>query len=154
MLSQKEKIEIKWTNSVNRESATIKNVQDANLYKGLLGRTLSQYAQQLEDKLKDFEDIYGARSSEKILKRIVHELSEFYENKLTLNLNFDNYKEHPAYFLSFFDVLSINDKNFVQLTKYSTPLISEYLFYTKANKLSVTNAKDLVEKAKIYTFDK
>jgi hypothetical protein len=145
-------IEAKWNSGQGRESATIKAVQAANLYKNSLSRTLLDETKLNFEVLDQFKNIYGIEEkSEKILKRIVHELADFSKNIQTINLNFDNFKEHPGYKLGFFEV---KDEYRIEFSKEAKTLVSEYIRSTTRNHEAVNEAKSLIDKTKIYTFDK
>lgn len=144
-------IETKWNNSQSREAATIKAVQTANLYKNQLSRTLFDESQTNLDVLDQFKNIYGIEEkSEKILKRIVHELADFSKYIQTINLNFDNFKEHPGYKLGLFEV---KDEYRIEFSKEAKTLISEYIHSTTRNHESVAEAESLIKKTEIYTFN-
>lgn len=143
------KISYKWNANQEREIKTTKYLNEAFRTKNELKRFFILQAHDNKEVLEQFREEYGEEKElEKILKSIVHETNRFYSGEQTIQLNTNNYVDHPGFRLGFFDV--VNEK--VELTDIGSNMLRTYNTFINGNKEARTIAHEYLETSKIFNY--
>ncbi|MFT4261271.1 MAG: hypothetical protein ACMXX9_02450 [Candidatus Woesearchaeota archaeon] len=146
---KKEDIIYKWDLNQEREIKATKYIQEAFRTKNELKRFFILQSHDNKEVLEQFREEYGEEKElEKILKSIVHETNRFYSGEQTIQLNTDNYVDHPGFRLGFFDV--VNEK--VELTDIGSNMLRTYNTFINGNKEARRLSKEYLETSKIFDY--